>query len=1498
LQKLAEDASPITDGKFSLSLLSKVSNPINYGTATVKAKAFINRLKIKPKLRVFRNVEDMKLKAPEFYKAAAAARADGKILSTASGYSFGDGNVVVFTDNIVDNQHLKVVLAHETLGHFGMRGVMSGKDFSSLMNAVYDASEIVRSRVAAAMSARSGMSKAEAVEEYLADYAAALDTSLIARVWDKLKNALNKVGVKFGDDAARYLVGHARNYVINGSKSAAFDNTSIGIALMDSTTGVNDAKTGRFMDNNTISSMGLLAGARDGATKLLSNEGLRSRMRSIEENMDRIKAEALSLTNFRSLQNPGARKFYEIILGANRWSMSLKNSANERLKGYLDRQVTLLPGKSYGAGVSKTEKATIDRMLYAAQRYAVATADPVSSTRKPDLVFVNDQGEVEVNTARLEELKKKGRRTLKDFQNGFTYTVVEEENMTETRRNELRAEKVREMNAAATPADKNAIEAKYDAEIASPYYLSEPKKVTFPGNPDLKEDSVEWRQYQNIRDVMDDIDVLQVKANYTAHLKTIDGELESISSAMDGGITPADRVFILKMNEKYNTLYNSGRTVSEDGQIVFSPASVSKADDFLIAVNKALIGKDSDRDAVVKEFFDASQQTAVANGITDFKSRFKYANGKRKNDPDRYVVQNKIKEIAINEFSRDDSGFFAERSISTGYIPVLREGRFQVRVQARDPNTGEILKLKDSVQDKLSYHQVESIGEAGVLRDRVNEVFGSGDNIVEFLDKSTGKVSSKTIVETIVLDATTGEYVLKDVVLDAVAEKALDGIGTPPQLNLNEFITGLRRFSINLKPEKMEEVITAMTRQNNRARNRLERAFTPGADPDAGKAISQHLESRASTIAKTLARPDLDQLMDLRLEKSRKLWYANDDKYLAELQERFDTVTANPKASDIDKAQARRALDEYKYQQASTSRTSKDGVSMAMTYYGESARALAFMESQTNLDESDLGSGDIGSRIRSVTSLMQLGGSPATAALNLISLVTNTIPYLATYNDYTSFGGGFSLGATIAAMSKAASQVGTKGALDGTKNRASYYKRMAESASELKKAGLTKDEAEFLAEQIDSGVAQPALTNSLIATARGRVTQAWLQKSMDGWMVGFNRTESAARRTALLAAYRLQYDRSRLSAIAAGDSQTQADAVAKKEASTFAVRTAEDTLGEYSVMNRPAIWRGGPQQFLYMYKIFPTMSVQLLSNMDKRGKLMMLSGIVALSGLSGLPGAEDLEDLADTIAARLGFSIGSWRLEAAKALDEAVPGLSPYLLNGFANAMFAGDVGGRTSLGDLIPGTSIFLPGTNVGRDLKSIAGPVFGAAEGALNTTFGLGQWVLSTAGVIDTKVSLESIAREAPATMVRAWADAYAYTQSGAIVDKRGYKVSEDMSAWDVFARTMGFYPSSAADSYDIIRVAQRVSNTQKHIAASYYNAFVQARLRGDRDAANEVLREVREWNARNKDSGLKISNFAKNAYRRLREARRPARERALKAVPISARQQMASGAELLGY
>jgi hypothetical protein len=475
-------------------------------------------------------------------------------------------------------------------------------------------------------------------------------------------------------------------------------------------------------------------------------------------------------------------------------------------------------------------------------------------------------------------------------------------------------------------------------------------------------------------------------------------------------------------------------------------------------------------------------------------------------------------------------------------------------------------------------------------------------------------------------------------------------------------------------------------------------------------------------------------------------------------------------------------------------------------------------------------------------------------------------------------------------MFKALRQVGGPGTLDAEKNTATYYKSLANDEQALRKAGLTRDEALFLAREIEEGVAIPALSNSLISSARGRMTGAASQKFIDGWMVFFNRTEQSARRAVLLASYRLQYDRG----IQAGKDPE----VAGREAREFAVKVAEDTLGEYSVMNRPALWRGGPQQLLYMYKIFPTMSVQLLANLPRSGKLMMIGGLIALSGISGLPFAEDIEDIADTLAARLGLKTPSLRLEIAKAIDSVMPGMSPTLINGLVNAYVPGDIGGRTSLGDLFPGTSIFLPGADVGRELLSIAGPVAGAAQGLLATGSGAAQWAAYTAGLSDRPASLEGLARNAPVTMVRAWADALAYVESGGVVDRRGYIVSGELSAMEVMARALGFYPTAAAEQYGIIRVSQRVSNYQRDMAAAFYNAYVQARLRGDTAQANQVVREVRDWNREARGTGLEIANFQQNAVRRLRDARRTATERTVRYAPRTAREQYDYALELLGY
>jgi hypothetical protein len=1453
-------------GRTKLSSYNQIDSPMPRAKAEMLVRGIVAKLATKPKARVYRNAEEFQRKAPALFADADAARPGGDfatLATRAAGYSWGDGNIVIFSDNIGDENHLRAVMAHETMGHFGLRGLVPQAQVNALMNAVYDVSEVVRSAADAAMANR-GLGKAEAVEEYLADFAAVLDTSLIARIWATLKTALNKIGVRFGDDAARYLVTQARQYVRNGRTSGVFDNAEIARRLHSIESGQDPDGTGRFAPANTLSDLGIIAGNLDGSTLPYSKQGLISNFRNIADTWDRVKADVFSLTNYRAKQNPGLKRFYELVLGANRLSMRYKNEANEAMAIYLNPSLNLGVTR-LGDGVSRSQKETVDTMIYAAQRYAVAKFDLRPDARRPGLIQLVD-GEPVVNEARLKELRKQGRRTVEEFREGFDYTIYDEVPMTDAKRAELRTERDAELAKAATDAERKAIETDYKSQIDAETFL-QPRVERYPGVENLTKDSIEWKAYEAAREQVERMEVELLKAHYVAHLKTVDNQLYEIDEAMGNRMTAQDRQFLLRMNEKYRDLYTKNLTVNEDGQVVIDPQSMKDADDFVVAVNAALIAtRGTDRNAAVLAYFDQADAAGITTSIENFKTRFS-----PRTDQEKFVVQNKIKEIAVDEISRNDNGFFTERTIATGYTPVLREGRFQVRMIAVDPATNRPLKMKDTFQQQLSYHQIATVGEAAVLRDRVNELF----------DGTTHDVA--------VWDSADRVYKVKTVRLEAKAEQAVDAISAPPQLNLNEFIIGLRRFSINLDPRKMEEVVVTLTRQNSRARNRLQRTFQPGADTDAAKAISGHIESRASTIAKTVVRPDLDRLMNMNLDQTRKLWGADDDAKFDRLRNAYEAAMADPNATKKLET-VKRAYDEYAYQRQNTLRADKDGVGMAQRYYSEAARALAFMESQKNLDESDFGSGDTVSRVRAAVSMMQLGASPATAALNLVSLVTNTLPYLATYNSQTAFGGGFGFGPAQAAMFKALRQVGGPGTLDGDKNTATYYKSLANDDQALRRAGLTRDEALFLAREIEEGVAIPALSNSLISSARGRMTSAASQKFIDGWMVFFNRTEQAARRSTLLASYRLQYDRG----IQAGKEPE----IAAREARQFAVRVAEDTLGEYSVMNRPAVWRGGPQQFLYMYKIFPTMSVQLLANLPRSGKLMMIGGLIALSGLSGLPFAQDLEDLADTIAARLGLKTPSLRLEIARAIDSVMPGMSPMLINGFVNAYVPGDIGGRTSLGDLFPGTSIFLPGADVGRELLSIAGPIAGAAQGLLATASGAGQWAAYTAGLSDRPASLEGLARNAPVTMVRAWADALAYVESGGVVDRRGYIVSDELSAMEVMARALGFYPSAAAEQYGLIRVSQRVSNYQRDIAATYYNAYVQARLRGDTAQANQVVREVREWNQEARGTGLEIANFQQNAIRRLREARRTATERTVRFAPQTAREQYDEALKLLGY
>ena len=818
-----------------------------------------------------------------------------------------------------------------------------------------------------------------------------------------------------------------------------------------------------------------------------------------------------------------------------------------------------------------------------------------------------------------------------------------------------------------------------------------------------------------------------------------------------------------------------------------------------------------------------------------------------------------------------------KRSILNGYVPVMRTGDKQVRVSAMVD--GKPVTLAPEWQDALALSHFESEADAQKARETLN-----------------GSFKGKT-VEALVLDkdATTDSnavYKPMQVTLVARVDDVLEVPATDPRTNLDDFLSTVRRLNINLTPSEMEKVITTLTATTDAARRRLQFSNTPGYDrASAPASVAKHIQSRASTIGKLYAIPKMDQLLDRDGEMFR-YWTGNRDGVIA-LKEQLDAAK-----TDTERTRLKRALDMalYQYKQTNLGADNWDGSrasappedqitrSRINRYYNESVRTLDSIVSARSLTESEFENKRGISELRAGASIMYLGLSVSNGLLNLASVQTNWLPYMASYNAKNGFGGGFSVGRAQTELLRAMKQVGGIGAGQIRFSAAEYFDKVANSPQLLKKHGLTKIEAEFIAEQTRRGVMVPAESNALLSTALGRANRPYLRKFVDAVMLPFNATEQVARRSAGLAAFRLEYDRQ----IAGGASPKDAAAAA----SDFAAQSLKLTLGEYNVLNRPPAWRQGLPGLLYTFKTYPTTVIQLMRNLSPKGQTAMLAMLWMMSGVAGFPLAEDVEDIVDTVAQKLGLNWQGGRIELAKLLDEVMPGISPLVLKG-AVSSYMGlsiDLGAKFSMGDVIPGTGIFLAGAKPQEELLNLAGPVASAGIGVLGTARDIITFPFSST------MTLEDVARNSPMTFLRTLGDASAYLNTGAIVDRRGYVVSPELSAGTIIGRLMGFYPKEAADQYDVIKYMNRVVNYQKEVTAGYRQAWIKSKLRGDETAAADILEAVNDWNASTRGTALEIRNFLSGSQRALREAQRPAAERTLRAAPQAARQDLAGFADLL--
>lgn len=1424
----------LRDGNFSRAEGGRITQPLPLLRIRTAINKFLSKLAIKPRVYVYKDQADLKAKNPRLHQRAAESRPEGDFDSTpAVGFAFGNGEVIIFSDYIATEQQLNFVLAHETIGHFGMRGLIPAKQFDALMQKIYDDNPGIRGDIDARMAV-DGLSLAEATEEYLADFAAQLDTSVIARVWNAIKGVLNKLGVQFGDETARYFVSHARKYVRNGKVGVPFQIRKVFERLHDVEYGQIPANPGRFATvgnvhevgkkaEQILSSVGGLPESYDQAWEKLKGLGV-DNLGSYE----RIKSKFLSLANYRSMQNPGANAMETLIDEMRNRSMSIKVDMNERLRTVLNRA---LFGKYWG--VTEEQLTNLSKALYDAQLLAVNRFD-ITKERGKNPLFTMVDGVLELNQAEYNRLRSTGRITFEQMRDGFDYTI----------------EKMVGAGKLETVTER------------------------FEGIPNLTEDSIEWTGYEKIRDAIDDVELQLAKAHYYANIAKQDTAFSEIGELMEGKeLTGDDRAMLRRALDTYTKLYTENSSVDERGTLKFDEKSMERGNEFLVMLNQAIIGEATDRtDALVAEFFTGKTADDMRTRINDFKTRF------RKGGDSRFEVQNKIKQLLTNNRQNEDAELYAKRTIATGYTPLLREGNYQIRVEAVDPKTGKRVQLSEASRDQLVYSQFESESEALQYAKQVNGIFGDETYKLEAFNESTG------------------EYGVQDVKLMAVAETVLDEVAAPPELNLNEFVNGLRHFDLVVPPKKLEQIVTALTAQNSSARNRLSRAFVPGASGDAIAAVSRHIERRASTIAKVQLRPAMAELLNLRLSRTQRLWNG-DPELLERLKQNAEAVAADPTATDDEVYLAQQEYTRYKYMYDTTN--PKGRVSKGMEYYNEASRTAAFLDGNRNVDESDFGSGKLVSGIRAFTSMIQLGGSIATGVLNVVGAYTNGLPYLASLNRKTGFGGGFGLGPAVAAFHIAAKQVGAIGMNPFSEagraaNRAEFYDLMvdtpektpaqlAEAARLREQYNLKSHEARFIAREIREGAMIPAQSNALVGTSRGRMTSGFSQKFVDGWMLTFNLTEQATRRSYGLAAYRLEYKRQK----GAGATDMQAEAAARK----FAVNAMQLTMGEYSVLNRPPAWRSGIQSFIYMYKVFPTTSVQLLANLSRNGQIGMLAGLFLLSGLMGLPFAEDIEDIVDTIAQKLGFKQGSIRFEIAKFIDGIFPGMSPYVLGGFVRDAFPGNIASRTSLGNLFPGTGMFLSGADTSRELMDIAGPAASAITGSVKT------FSDAIRAPFSDQISALGVVRESPITIARAFGDAYAYAQSGAIIDRRGYMVSDDMTIGTIVSRILGFYPTAASDQYSMIKISKRMTDYQRDTTTAFRSAWINAMQTGDRQRARSIEESVDAWNKEARGTALEIRNFRANSMKALREAQRPAGERALKAAPRAARDDVERLANMLG-
>jgi hypothetical protein len=988
-----------------------------------------------------------------------------------------------------------------------------------------------------------------------------------------------------------------------------------------------------------------------------------------------------------------------------------------------------------------------------------------------------------------------------------------------------------------------------------------------------------YKVYMEQRNAVNQAAVDVLEANLQATVQQRKDTIENFKTfaGVDNQLpTDLDIQTIKDIMEEYKKIYLEDAVETDSG--IEYPNS-DRAAAFIAQINRALhkdlkvadwkAGRDVANET--QQFKNIENLDSIVQGLERLNKLYNNSDTGNTNSLTKtaYKITDGIQDMFDLDIRNQNAEANAKRTIMGAYVPFNREGAYQVQINAYD-RTGNRVEIPAHFKTSLPYYQVDSFKNADEIRDRLEEQFG---NLQSFkLDDGTG--------------------VMQEVTLRAESSIAPNIAPlTANQISLNEVDNVLKRLGIPIAPAGRKKLVLALADQGKKARSYLERANVEGWDTDVIRKISQHLETETHRAGKAFYMYKIDSVM-----LDTKMW-RGDDRKLKQLHDKMELAEKQGNINRLLEAQSLYDRYAYKYlhmrdkapnntvriyKGKGFNRKSelKQTLGIGEVYRTDAAELQQFYADAANIDVSteDALSGEVGTVLKLATVTTQLGGSFATGIINMVSMITHSIPYLATYNSKSGFGGGFGLvnaakemTTAVANMSDLTQQVRSSVRTEKTAlSNIDYVRKVKASKALQKKHNITQDEADALEVVTAQGVLQAAQFNALVGSARGGLQgRPKIAAGIRTWMSIFSYTEQLNRRATFLAAYRLQ----KRKLLDAGQSLEDA----RQNSILFATDAVNKSQGEYGMYNRPSMARGNWAQYIFMYKQFVIITIQLMANLAPKERIAMIGLLILFTGMKGIPFSEDFGDLIDTLLQK--FEIKIQPIE--KEIDDIAEslGISPIIVQrGILDYYTSGTVSTRLGFSDLIPLTGSLKAGANYQREIENFFGPVYSAVSGIYGLITGTIRQIPEAAGLL-TDTSFEKVVRKAPLSGLKGLIEAGIFYKDGKITNSDGKIISYDVTTSDIIMRALNFYPAKATYSYDIIRMVKQRDAYRKELSTRYVNQMVRAQIDNDTEEMNRIIRNVQEFNDNAEGTGLEILNFGTKVRRAFQAFTRPVSEEFLR-------------------